>query len=322
MPHPGIQPFLAVTDQSWFDYLTSVAAAGVLDEVNFWSPQSTRPMKSMDPGLPVFFRLKAPIRSIAGYGFFAHFVVLGLDEAWSTFGDKNGDPHALRFLTRIGRYRGLDLLDPRAERNPIGCTVLRAARFWPPERWIPWGTDQGWHPNIVQGKTEADPVRASRLLAELEYDAVVAPEEFAPSFELVETDERQLVLAKSFLREGQGAFRTRLLSAYRNRCAITGEHTVPVLDAAHVQPYLGPRSNHIQNGLLLTKEFHALLDKGLVTVTPDYVVRVSPLLRKLWKNGHRYYPFDGRPLQALPDSPSDRPSPAALEWHNRRIFVA
>jgi putative restriction endonuclease len=150
----------------------------------------------------------------------------------------------------------------------------------------------------------------------------VAPEEFAPSFELVEADERQLVLAKSVCREGQGAFRTRLLSAYGARCAITGEHTVPVLDAAHVQPYLGPRSNHIQNGLLLTKEFHALLDEGLVTVTPDYVVRVSPRIRERWKNGHRYYPFDGRALQALPDSAAERPSSAALEWHNRRVFVA
>jgi putative restriction endonuclease len=248
--------------------------------------------------------------------------VLGLDEAWATFREKNGDPNALRFLTRIGRYRGIDLLDPRAERAPIGCTVLRTARFWPRDRWIPWGAAQGWKPNIVQGRTETDPARASRLLAELDYDAVVAPEEFAASFELVEADERQLVLAKTVLREGQGAFRTRLLSAYGARCAITGEHTVPVLDAAHVQPYLGPRSNHIQNGLLLTKEFHALLDEGLVTVTPDYVVRVSPRIRERWKNGHRYYPFDGRALHVLPESPGDRPSRAALEWHNRRVFVA
>jgi predicted restriction endonuclease len=178
------------------------------------------------------------------------------------------------------------------------------------------------HEDTQQGKTETDPARASRLLAELDYDAVVAPEEFAPSFELVDADERQLVLAKSVCREGQGAFRTRLLSAYDGRCAITGEHTVPVLDAAHVQPYLGPRSNHLQNGLLLTKEFHALLDEGLVTVTPDYVVRVSSRIRERWKNGRRYYPFDGRPLESLPVSPRDRPSPEALDWHNRRVFVA
>lgn len=42
-----------------------------------------------------------------------------------------------------------------------------------------------------------------------------------------------------------------------------------VLDAAHIQPCLGPRSNHPQNGLVLTKEFHALFDRGYVTVTPE-----------------------------------------------------
>jgi putative restriction endonuclease len=312
-------PFIAVTDQAWFDYLSTLAAGAPLDEVNFWSPQATRPMKAMAPGTPVFFRLKAPINRIAGYGFFAHFLVLGLDEAWSMFREKNGDPDALSFLSRMGRYRRLDLLDPHVERAPLGCTILRVARFWPRERWMEWGPAKGWKANIVQGKTETDEIRASRLRAELEYDAVVAPEEFAPRFELVDADERRLVLAKSVRRDGQGTFRSRLLSAYGSRCAITGEHTVPVLDAAHIQDYLGPRSNHLQNGLLLTKEFHALFDEGLVTVTPERVVRVSPRIRERWRNGHRYYPFDGRKLRE-PEWKEALPSPEALAWHNHRKF--
>ena len=91
----------------------------------------------------------------------------------------------------------------------------------------------------------------------------------------LDLDERTIVLREVTDREGQGAFRLRMLRAYDGQCAITGEHTAPVLDAAHIQPYLGPRSNHVQNGLLLTKEFHALFDEGYVAVTPDYEVRVS-----------------------------------------------
>jgi putative restriction endonuclease len=316
------EPFIAVTDQRWFEFLSSIAIDGLVDEVNFWSPQATRPMKAMAPGAPVFFRLKSPIDAIAGYGFFAHFALLGLGEAWETFREKNGDPDLLGFLTRIGSYRRANLLDPRVERAPIGCTILRDARFFPRERWIPWGAAEGWHPNIVQGKTETDPARGSRLRAELDYDAVVAPEEFAPRFELVDADERQLVLARTARRDGQGTFRSRLLDAYGRRCAITGERTEPVLDAAHVQPYLGPRSNHVQNGLLLTKEFHALFDEGLVTVTPDLRVLVSKRIRERWNNGGRYYPYDGRPLAHVPESTVLRPSPDALAWHNRRVFVA
>ena len=125
---------------------------------------------------------------------------------------------------------------------------------------------------------------------------------------------------------GQGAFRLRLLDAYRGACAITGEHTEPVLDATHIQPYLGPRSNHPRNGLILTKEFHALFDKGLVTIEPparagsEYRVRVSRIIRERWNNGRRYNDFDGAPLRTVPADPRVQPSAEALEWHRESVF--
>jgi putative restriction endonuclease len=127
------------------------------------------------------------------------------------------------------------------------------------------------------------------------------------------------VLARTKPRIGQNVFRYRLLDAYGRRCAVTGERTEPVLDAAHVQPYLGPRSNHLQNGLLLTKEFHTLFDLGYATVTPDYRLRVSRALRDEWQNGKRYYAFDGKEI-LLPKQPEMRPSQAALEWHGAHTF--
>ena len=124
------------------------------------------------------------------------------------------------------------------------------------------------------------------------------------------------------MREGQGGFRLRLLDAYGNQCAITGEHTVPVLDAAHIQPYLGPASNHVQNGMLLTKEFHALFDRGYVTVTPEHVVKVSTRLKKDFSNGRRFYPFDGQVLAKLPLDTRLFPSADALQWHGAHVFLA
>jgi len=318
-------PFLAVTDHKWFDFLSTLAVDGVVDEVNFWSPKSVHPMFRMSPGHPVFFRLKSPRSAVAGYGFFAHYALLDLSQAWTMFGPKNGAPDVVRFLERIGSYRREDLLHTQAVPRALGCTLLRSATFWPRERWIPWGAEQGWKPNIVQGKRELDPARASRLIAEIEFDRVVAPEDFAPTFEPLAVDERELMLALTRKRDGQGSFRSRLLDAYGGRCAISGEHTEPVLDAAHVQPYLGPKSNHIQNGVLLTKEFHALFDAGLITITPELRVRVSPRIRERWNNGRRFYEFDGKPLASVPAGASERPSALALEWHNRhnqKLFVA
>lgn len=314
--------FVALTDRAWFDYLSARAPGGRMDEVNFWQPKATKPMKDLRVGEPIFFRLKKPDYAIVGYAFFAHFQVLDLDLAWQTFGEKNGDPTREHFFGRIGKYRGLDLLQPTTPRAPIGCTVLRDAVFWPEERWIPWGAERGWHANIVQGRTETNADNVAVLMAAMLADHAESPPELDEQpFHLLDGDERTWTFGAQPVREGQGTFRLRLLRAY-GRCAITGEHTPIVLDGAHIQPYLGPRSNHLQNGVLLTKEFHALFDAGYVGITPDFEVRVSDRLRTEFRNGHRYYPFDRRPLVALPSTTALRPSREALEWHMQHRFLA
>jgi putative restriction endonuclease len=318
--YPSREAFVAVTDPRWFEFLSRQRPDRRLDEVNFWSPQSTRPIKHFVPGEPVFFRLKKPHAHVAGYGFFAAWHLVDLDTCWDLFGPKNGDPTKEAFLQRIGVYRGVDLRDPSAPREPIACTVLREAVFWPEDRWIPWGDDRGWPRNVVQGRTEREPTNVSLLMGGMAADAAGPPADFNPTFEPLTVDERRLVAAERVEREGQGAFRLRLLDAYGRQCAITGEHTEPVLDAAHIHPYLGPRSNHLQNGLVLTKEFHALFDRGYVTITPELVVRVSPRLRDDWRNGRRYYPYDGQRLVAVPGREDQRPNPSALEWHNAQVF--
>jgi len=316
------EPFVANTDHDWFDFLRARSTDGIVDEVNFWSPEAQRPMKRLGPGEPIFFRLKAPRHAIGGYGFFAHFALLELDLAWDILGHRNGFPDRLRFLRGLGVYRDEDLQSSRADSKKLACTILRDATFWPPDRWIPWGREQGWPMNVTQGMTMREPAKADLLLRQIQLDQHVAPEEFAPEFSLVDIDEREIVSAESKQRVGQGAFRSRLLTAYQGRCAISGERTEPVLDAAHVQPYLGPRSNHIQNGLLLTKEFHTLFDRGYVTITPEHRVRVSPKIRERWTNGRRFYEFDDKPLRSVPMELHEQPSADALRWHNVRRFAS
>lgn len=317
--YPQQELFIANTDRAWFDYLAACGTDGVVDEVNFWSPRATRPMKRMHPGEPIFFRLKRPDYAIAGYGFFADFSKLSLRDAWELFGWKNGDPASDRFFARIAVYRGVRPTELDLDRDDIGCNILREARFLPENRWISWTAEQGWRPNIVQGRTEADPTRV-KVLHTLLQEPRRSLAEFADRFEPVTQDNRLLVAREAVLREGQGAFRLRMLRAYDRQCAITGEHTEPVLDAAHIQPYLGPASNHVQNGLVLTKEFHALFDRGYVSITPDYKVRVSPRLHEDWKNGRRYLPYDGERLVRLPNDEAQQPSRGALEWHYENVF--
>jgi hypothetical protein len=82
-------------------------------------------------------------------------------------------------------------------------------------------------------------------------------------------DARARVLRQVVQRRGQQKFRKSLIAAYGGRCAITGCPVTPLLEAAHITPYLGPDTNSISNGLLLRADLHTLWDLGLVAIDPE-----------------------------------------------------
>ena len=100
---------------------------------------------------------------------------------------------------------------------------------------------------------------------------------------------------------------------------ITGESTLPVLEAAHIIPFASDGPRQVSNGLLLRSDFHKLFDMNLVTVTPSLHVRVSAKIEKAWFNGKAYSSLDGRSLANLPHATNDRPDPTFLRWHNERF---
>jgi HNH endonuclease len=123
-------------------------------------------------------------------------------------------------------------------------------------------------------------------------------------------DARDRILASVVRRRGQPEFREHLLSVYNRRCAISGCNVVPVLEAAHVTPYLGPDTNRADNGLPLRADLHTLFDLKLIAIDADSMtVLVSPDL-----NGTCYEDFRGAHLR-LPPTRGDWASHAALRKH-------
>jgi hypothetical protein len=121
-------------------------------------------------------------------------------------------------------------------------------------------------------------------------------------------DARARVLREVVQRRGQSKFRKELIAAYGGRCAITGCPVTPILEAAHITPYLGPDTNSITNGLLLRADLHTLWDLGLVAIDPGTLtVWVSPEV-----NDTAYQALAGAPLMH-PSHPAQRPSIAALQ---------
>ena len=307
--------WIGVTDEGWYEFLRLLNP----DEVNFWQPGGGRQFRALQPGEPFLFKLHSPKNYIVGGGFFVRFSPLPCSLAWEAFGEKNGVRSYAEFLARIRKYRVASGNANRVEPDPVvGCNVLAQPFFFPEQLWIPVPED--WSPNIVQGKTYDTEHEAGRALWGMVKEIALS-HDLWPSEEtgVVEDNERPKYLVAG--RLGQGAFRILVTDAYQRRCAITGERTLPVLEAAHIRPYSDQGPNVICNGLLLRSDLHKLFDIGYLTVTPDYHVEISKRIREEYANGHQYYAHHGQGLAVLPQSADEQPSKEFLDWHNQSIFV-
>jgi putative restriction endonuclease len=111
-----------------------------------------------------------------------------------------------------------------------------------------------------------------------------------------------------------------VLDAYRRACAVTNEHSLVVLDAAHVKPYAAGGDHDVRNGLALRTDLHKLFDRGYVTVDDEMRFVVGRRLKADFDNGRSYYELHGRTIN-LPSETALRPAIQALAWHRESVFL-
>lgn len=119
-------------------------------------------------------------------------------------------------------------------------------------------------------------------------------------------DGRRMIERMVTLRQGQPAFRAALMKAYNRRCAITGCNVEAVLEAAHISPYDGKKTNHVTNGLLLRADIHTLFDRGLIKVYGDYRIEADKSILRALK-------LTKVKSITAPKSPDHHPNPEALD---------
>lgn len=312
--------YLGVTDTRWYRFLRSARPA----DINFWQPGGNHQFGAVPKGSPFLFKLKAPLNAIGGLGFYSASAIQPLSTAWEFFGAGNGCATFGEFRSIIGDYKAKGG-SPVSGPLEIGCVILTDPIFFDDDDWIP--TPTGWSNSIMQGKTYDDTESAgaalwdqvqSRLEKYRFYDRLVEE----PSALIRCADEPRYHDTISRVRLGQGAFRLLVATAYERACAITGEHTLPVLEAAHIKPYAESGPHLVSNGLLLRSDLHKLFDAGYLTVTPELRVEVSPRIKEEYHNGKEYYAMHGKTLAITPRLHSDMPERAFLEWHNEKIYRA
>jgi putative restriction endonuclease len=301
--------WVGVTDNRWYHHL---AAQPDLDEVNFWHPSGKAPFASMAEGTPFLFKLKKPNQHIAGGGFFVRTVTLPLQLAWDAFAQKNGASSYSEFDQLIRSAHR----DTSGAEHEIACSILAQPFFLPRHQWIE--VREEFARNIVSGKYfDTIAVDGIQLWEAVQQRlTAIHPTPASVAEMVVQYGQPRLVRP----RRGQGAFRALVTNAYGRRCAITGESTLPVLEAAHIKAAAAEGLNNTYNGLLLRSDFHKLFDVGLITVTPEHRVIVSTRIKEQWYNGKAYNSLHGASLAAMPESPEDKPRSDLLKWHNDNVF--
>lgn len=307
--------YVGVTDNSWYRYLNGLRP----DEVNFWQPGGRHIFKAIEPQEMFLFKLHSPLNYIVGGGFFVRHSFLPVSLAWEAFWNKNGTEDEKSFLRAIHKYKHTNRI---SEPDPvIGCIILTTPFFFDESQWIPIPDD--WNKNIVQGKCYDTTTIIGRRLYDRVQENLHNFSYFAQQGNSIsEAIPRYGSEQTIYPRLGQGAFRVIVTEAYHRRCAISGERTLPVLEAIHIKPFSKEGPHLTNNGLLLRKDLHTLFDKGYITLSLDLRIEVSERIKRDFGNGREYYAFQGRHLVEIPDNPQDRPSSRFLAWHRENIFLA
>jgi len=125
-------------------------------------------------------------------------------------------------------------------------------------------------------------------------------------------------------RINQHFFRISVLSIYGGKCCITGLEIPSLLVASHIVPWRHDVKNRTnpKNGLCLNALHDKAFDTGLITVTPDFKLLVSPRISELADNSiidTLFLKYDrlelARPDKFFPDE-------EFLSFHNSEIFLS
>ena len=200
----------------------------------------------------------------------------------------------------------------------IGCIVVVNATFFSRDEWIPQPRDWA-ESNLRHTVYDLDVGEGARVWAECL--ARVSNRELRVA-EAEAAGESQRYGSPVLIRPrlGQGAFRVSVTEAYKRACAVTQEHSLPALEAAHIRPFAKEGPHEVRNGLLLRADLHRLFEQGYLTVTPNYTLEVSDRLRHDYQNGRSYYPLRGTRI-SVPVLETERPTDDLLAWHNQNVFL-
>jgi putative restriction endonuclease len=162
------------------------------------------------------------------------------------------------------------------------------------------------------------PFESEKLLAKLENKSIEELSEINLN-ELPKGKTREQTVK---VRVNQSFFRSSILASYNNTCCITGITQPELLIAGHIKPWSLDTENRLnpRNGIAINALHDKAFENGLITITPEYRIKVSTGLLKEKKTEaleKYFFQYENReiilPSKFLPDI-------SFLKYHNENRF--
>jgi putative restriction endonuclease len=131
-------------------------------------------------------------------------------------------------------------------------------------------------------------------------------------------------LVTSKKRIGQSFFRRAVLTAYENRCCITGNPVPELLVASHIIPWRASSENRLNpmNGLCLSRTHDTAFDQGLITFDHNQKLVLSKYLQDFLPEKTLEENFVQYQGQAMCLPTRFQPDLEFLRYHREEIFLS
>lgn len=125
---------------------------------------------------------------------------------------------------------------------------------------------------------ESEKLKASKYHTSIEKEYFIDESQFPKEG----IDQEQFVKA----RVNQNFFRQSILASYNCTCCITGIQQQELLIASHIRPWSIDKVNRLnpRNGIAINALHDKAFENGLLTITPDFKIKVSSILLQQVKN--------------------------------------
>jgi putative restriction endonuclease len=143
---------------------------------------------------------------------------------------------------------------------------------------------------------------------------------FEEDLKFIQGKEKERIIR---VRVNQSNFRQRILASYNEKCCVTGLNIPSLLVASHIIPWAKNEDERLnpRNGLCLNSIHDKAFDRGFITITTDYQIKLSKniLIRKNDISIQNLFLKYENQAIILPER--YLPNPEFLDWHYDNIFI-